>query len=76
MSDMDEDEGQSTYSLASSFVVDESSSDETTSEEEESIDYSAMTTTELKALCKEKGLTGYSSMTKAELIELLNSQEG
>lgn len=35
------------------------------------VDYSAMNLTELKAACKEKGLKGYSSLKKEELIELL-----
>jgi len=38
---------------------------------EPSLNYSDMTVTELKALCKELGLTGYSSLTKAELIEMI-----
>ena len=33
------------------------------------IDYNAMTVTELKAYAKEKGITGYSNMSKSELIE-------
>lgn len=37
------------------------------------IDYSSMTVVELRALCKERGITGYSSMNKAQLIEVLLS---
>lgn len=37
----------------------------------ETIDYSSMTVTELKAEAKSKGIAGYSSMTKSELIEAL-----
>ena len=36
------------------------------------VDYSAMTLTELKAVCKEQGINGYSSLKKDEIIELLN----
>ena len=35
-------------------------------------DYSTKTLTELKAIAKEKGLKGYSTMKKDELVELLN----
>lgn len=36
-------------------------------------DYSAMTVTELKSLAKSKGISGYSTMTKSELIEALSA---
>ena len=39
---------------------------------EEKVDYSAMTVAELKKLAKEKGITGYSTMKKDELISSLN----
>ena len=47
--------------------------EETTSESEskEEVDYSTLTVSELKNLCKERGLTNYSSLTKQELIVLL-----
>ncbi len=38
----------------------------------EAVDYSKMTVAELKEVAKEKGLEGYTTMKKAELIEALN----
>ena len=42
------------------------------SKKEEKLDLSKMTITELKKIAKEKDLNGYSTLKKAELIELIN----
>lgn len=42
---------------------------------EENIDYESMTTVQLRELAKERGLTGYSSLNKADLIQLLKDNE-
>ncbi|MGI6782247.1 MAG: Rho termination factor N-terminal domain-containing protein [Acholeplasmataceae bacterium] len=39
----------------------------------QSVDYSSKTVAELRDIAKEKNLTGYSSLKKAELIELLEN---
>ena len=44
-------------------------------EEPHNIDYESMTVVELRALAKERGLTGYSSLNKADLIQLLKENE-
>lgn len=51
--------------LASSYAV------EPTSDRNYTLDYSTMNVTELKAVAKEKGIRGYSSMNKAMLLEAL-----
>lgn len=40
-------------------------------EEPQNIDYASMTVSGLKAIAKEKGIAGYSSMAKSVLIEEL-----
>ena len=42
---------------------------------EESIDYESMTVAQLRELARERGLTGYSSLNKADLIQLLKENE-
>ena len=39
----------------------------------EAVDYSAMTVAELKAVAKEKGITGISAMKKADLIAAIQN---
>ena len=39
---------------------------------DQTVDLSAMKVTELKALAKERGLTGYTGLRKAELIKILS----
>ena len=43
--------------------------------QEESIDFSSMKVTELKDIAKARGLKGYSTLKKAELIELLTNND-
>ena len=43
-----------------------------TTKKEEKVDYSSMTVAELKKIAKEKGITGYSTMKKDELVSSLN----
>ena len=43
--------------------------------ETKKVDYSSMLVTELKELCSERNITGYSTMRKAELIEALEESD-
>ena len=40
-----------------------------------SVDFSSLKVTELKAVAKEKGLTGYTGLRKAQLIEMLEQNQ-
>ena len=55
--------------IASLTVVEEVKAEEKT---EESVDYSKMTVAELKKIAKEKGISGYSTMKKDELVSSLS----
>lgn len=54
-------------------AINQSPSSQSADEGTASSDYSAMTVTELKDIAKSKGLTGYGTLNKAELIALLES---
>ena len=47
-------------------------------EANETIDYESMTVTQLREIAKDRGLTGYSSLNKADLIQFVidNEYEG
>jgi large subunit ribosomal protein L21 len=60
--------------LAKRVTADENKAYEpTTKEETGETDYNDMTVRELRVLAKEKGIEGYSNMTKAELVAALHA---
>lgn len=74
---MSEDEAQTAIDRITAIAAGEPDpADKVAEEAEEATDYRSMTVAELKALAKALGLSGYSSMSKAELIELLESVDG
>lgn len=42
--------------------------------ESEKTDYSTLAVAELKSICKERGIKGYSKLTKAEIVKLLEDK--
>lgn len=42
--------------------------------EEEEVDYASMLVRELRDLCRERGIEGYSDMRKAELVAVLSGE--
>ena len=50
-----------------------SDSDSESDDDDQEVDYDSMTVAQLKALCKDNGISGYSKLKKVDLIELLKS---
>lgn len=68
----DENTGKSKEIKVETKVVELDKFEEVAETKEETVDYASMTVSELKKIAKEKGIAGYSTMKKDELVSSLN----
>lgn len=68
----DENTGKSKDIKVETKVVELDKFEEVAETKEETVDYASMTVSELKKIAKEKGIAGYSTMKKDELVSSLN----
>jgi small subunit ribosomal protein S2 len=66
-----EEEPKKTKTTKKEVVKEEPKVEEVEVKEEPTLDLESMTVVDLRALAKERGLSGYSTLKKAELIDLL-----
>ena len=68
----DENTGKSKEIKVETKVVELDKFEEVAETKEETVDYASMTVSELKKIAKERGIAGYSTMKKDELVSSLN----